>query len=196
MRGDTLNLKAFATAIAVAAPLVVAGAAQAADNTASANTAPAFTPQVTLEIGYTRAQFSNTHPDFGLNTVELRGGYQPAKYWGAEMEGGFGLGSTSVSSEGYSVSVKQDWQVAFYGVGYLPVGHDVDLLARVGYGRTQATASLDDSSVAGQSSGAVAGVGVRQFPGGGKNGWRLDYTHYFYNSDPVDTVSVAYVRRF
>lgn len=184
-------------AIAVATPFVMAGAAQADSNTNSGNPPPpaaAFTPQATLELGYTRAQFTDIHPNFGLNTIELRGGFQPAKYWGAEMEGGFGLGSTNL---GDGVTVKQDWQVAVYGVGYLPVGHNVDLLARVGYGRTQATASNSYGySADGQSNGAVAGVGVRQFPGGGKNGWRLDYTHYFYNGDPVDTFSATYVRRF
>lgn len=190
-----MNLKAIVAAIAVAAPFVVASAAHA-DNTTGANTAATFTPQVTVELGYTRAQFSDTHPNFGVNTVELRGGFQPSRYWGGEIEGGFGLGSTSVNSEGFNVSVKQDWQVAVYGVGYMPVGHNIDLLARVGYGRTQATAAVDGYSQAGQSNGAAAGVGIRQFPGGGKNGWRLDYTHYFYNGSPVDTFGATYVRRF
>ena len=179
-----MKLNLIVAAMAVAAPLVVAGAAQAADSGA------------TLEIGYTRADFSNINPNPDFNTLELRGGYQFNKNVGAEMEGGFGLGSDTLHSQGVSISVKQDWQVAFYGVGYLPVGHNFDLLARVGYGRTQATASGGGVSLDGQSSGAVAGIGVRQFPGGGKNGWRLDYTHYFYADDPVDTFSVTYVRKF
>lgn len=196
-----MNLKAFVAAVAVAAPFVVAGAARADSNTNSANPPPpaaaAFTPQATVELGYARSQFTGTNPNFGVNDIELRGGFQPAKYWGAELEGGFGLGSTNVNYGGYGVSVKQDWQVAVYGVGYLPVGHNVDLLARVGYGRTQITANAGGPSVSGQGNGAVAGVGVRQFPGGGKNGWRLDYTHYFYNGGvSVDSFGAAYVRRF
>jgi outer membrane immunogenic protein len=181
-----LKLKIIVAALAVAAPLFAANASQAA------------TPGATLEIGYTRADFASADsvPSFGFNTVELRGGVQFHKNFGAELEGGFGLGSDTVHVDGVGVSVKQDWQVAVYGVGYLPVGHNADLFARVGYGRTQVTASADGYSLAGQSNGAAAGVGFRQFPGGGKNGWRVDYTHYFYNGEPVDTFGAAYVRKF
>lgn len=179
--GDFVKVVVFAAA-AIAAS--IATAAQAADT------------HTTLEVGYTRSDFSNTSPNFGLNTVDVRGGYQMTKHWGAEMEGAFGVGSTDVSVGGVNVSVKQDWEVGLYGVGYLPLPHNFDLIGRVGYSRTQITASAGGFSDKGQDNGAAAGVGLRQFPGGGANGWRVDYTHHFYGSDNLDTFSVGYVRRF
>jgi hypothetical protein len=81
-------------------------------------------------------------------------------------------------------------------VGYLPVGYDADLIARVGYSRTQVTASADGVSADGQDSGVAVGLGIRRFPGGGPNGWRADYTHHFYDHDALDAFSIGYVRRF
>ncbi len=181
-----MKLTIIAAALAVAAPLAVAGVAQA------------DAPSGTLEVGYTRADFKVTGAnDFGVNTVELRGGYQLNKNVGAEMEGGFGVGDTNITAGGNSGSVRQDWQVAIYGVGYLPVSKDVDLLARVGYGRTQLNISGPGGSGAGQGNGATAGVGMRFFPGAGKNGFRIDYTHYFYNAGTtVDAFGATYVRKF
>ena len=181
-----MKLTIIAAALAVAAPLAVAGVAQA------------DAPAGTLEVGYTRADFKVTGAnDFGVNTVELRGGLQFNKNFGAEMEGGFGVGSTNITAYGNTGTVKQDWQVAFYGVGYVPVSKDVDLFARLGYGRTQLNISGPGGSGAGQANGAAAGVGMRFFPGSGKNGIRVDYTHYFYNAGTTgDAFGVTYVRKF
>lgn len=181
-----MKLTIIAAALAVAAPLAVAGVAHA------------DAPGGTLEIGYTRADFKVTGvQDFGVNTVELRGGLQANKNLGVEMEGGFGVGDTTIHAGGNTGTVRQDWQVAIYGVGYLPVSKDADIIGRIGYGRTQLNISGPGGSGAGQANGATAGVGFRMFPGGGKNGFRVDYTHYFYNAGTTaDAFGATYVRKF
>ena len=138
-----MKLTTIAAALAVALPLAMAGAAQAApDNTG------------TLELGYTRVDTSGTNPNYGFNSIEARGGLQFNKNLGVEMEGGVGVGNQTVHSGGVSVSVKEDWEVGIFGVGYLPVGHDIDLYGRLGYSRTQITASSGGFSIAGQGNGA------------------------------------------
>ena len=182
-----MKLTIIAAALAVAAPLAVASAAHADGE-----------PTTTLEIGYTRADFRVTGAsDFGVNTVEVRGGIQANKHWGVEMEAGFGAGDTTIHAGGGTGTVRQDWQVAIYGVGYLPVNKDADIIGRIGYGRTQLNISGPGGSGAGQANGATAGVGFRMFPGGGKNGFRVDYTHYFYNAGTTaDAFGATYVRKF
>jgi hypothetical protein len=171
--------------LAVAALAVtMAGAAHAADT------------HSTVEIGVTGAQLNSDGLNFDVTAIDIRGGFQLNKNWGAEMEGAFGVSGSSTSVPGGSISLKEDWEIGLFGVGYLPVGHNIDLFGRLGFARTQAAVSGGSLSLAGQDYGAAAGVGIRQFPGGGNNGWRVDYTHHFYNPDRMDTFSVGYVRRF
>lgn len=175
-----------AAGFAAALALITGSAAQAES-----------TPSTTLELGYTRAQTTGTNPNYGFNTVEIRGGYQFNKNVGAEMEAGFGVAPDHVTVQGIGVDVKQDWEYGLFLDGFLPVGANADLIGRVGYSATQLTASAGGFSAAGQGHGAAVGVGFRQFPGGGKNGWRVDYTHHFYNAgSSADSFGVAYVRRF
>ena len=115
--------------------------------------------------------------------------------WGVEMEGGFGLGQDRLTVSGTSVDVKQDWEVGIFADGYAPLSNNIDLIGRVGYARTQITASAGATSLAGQGNGPAVGIGLRQFFGA--NGYRLDYTHHFYqSSSSVDSFGVTYVHKF
>ena len=183
--GNTMKLTIIAAALAVAAPLAVASAAYADG------------PSSTLEIGYAREAYSPSGlPSLGFNTIVVRGGAQFSQHWGVEMDGGFGLGSDTIHPSGVAVTIKEDYQLHIYGVGYLPVSKDADIIGRVGYGRTHTTISGGGFSAPADDFGAAAGVGFRIFPGGGKNGFRVDYTHFFDNNLPGDTFGATYVRKF
>ena len=172
-----------ALAVAFVMPFAAAGAAQAADDAH---------PNGTLEVGYTRANWDTT-PDIGFNTIHARGSLQANKYWGGEMELGFGVGSDSVLGG----DIKQQVEAGLYVDGYLPMGEHGDLIARVGWTRTVTRVSAGGGSADFANKGAAAGVGYRYFFKGGDNGVRVDYTHYFYDGDVgVNAFSVGYVRKF
>ena len=93
---------------------------------------------------------------------------------------------------------KLNSQEAIYGVGFLPITPNFDLLARIGYGHTSGS-----GAVAGVTSGTKGdswniGVGG-QYSFDGKNGVRLDYTREAFQTHGIEDAnvwSVAYVRKF
>ena len=180
-----MKLSNIVAALAVAAPLGMASVAHA------------DAPAGTVEIGYARETYSPTgFQSLGFNAIVVRGGAQFNQNWGVEMEGGFGLGTDTIHPGGVAVTTKLNYQLDIYGVGYLPVAKNVDLVARVGYGRTDTNVSGGGVSGTADDFGAAAGVGVRAFPGGGKNGFRVDYTHFFTNHLAGNTFGATYVRKF
>lgn len=176
-------------AMAAVLPFCVATAANAADDNSNTGT---------LEVGYTYAGYDvDGIGKVNANTLHARGGLQFNKTFGAEMEVAWGLGSDSVNVLGTSEDFKQKWQIGMYVDAYLPVGAHSDLIGRVGYSRTRMTISGPGGSRDGDQKGAALGVGFRTFPGGGKNGFRADYTHFFYDDDVKgDLFSIGYVRKF
>jgi hypothetical protein len=116
-----------------------------------------------------------------------------------EVATGLDDGHTSLFGENDHVRLKD--QYAAYAVGYLPITHNTDVFARVGYCDA-------DSSVRGaqnlfdQSHSAMTyGGGAQYFfgqNGGGPNGVRLDYTRMDYGvtKGDSDVWSLAYVRKF
>jgi hypothetical protein len=187
-------------ALAAALPFVVAGAAQA-----DGSPAPAPGPWY-AEIGYTRTELTSKDSDVGasltagLNTVDARVGAQFAKHWGAEMEFGTGLGSTNTNinfSGGGSeaVSVKMNWQVGVYVLGYWPIAKGLDVFGRAGAVGAEFHENFEGSPSSNNEHGWAVGAGVRWFPGDGRNGVRVEYTRYGLQDD-ANNFGVHYVRRF
>ena len=171
--------------LALALPLCAAGAAHAED----------AATQGTLEVGYTRANFqADGLPDFGFNTIHVRGAMQFNKNWGGELELGFGVGSDTIAP---GVDLKQQTEAGIYIDGYVPMGANGELIGRVGWSRSVIKVSALGTSTDGESKGPAVGVGYRYFPNGGVNGVRVDYTHYFYDDDvSANAFSIGYVRKF
>jgi len=119
-----LTIAASAAALACAIPAI-----------AAAQAAPV--PGVYANIGY-----ANTN-DTGANvgTIQGRLGYRFNSWLGVEGELAGGVKSDTVSTSVGAATVtgkaKISHQEAIYGVGFLPVGTNWDLLARVGYGHTK-----------------------------------------------------------
>lgn len=186
---------ASAAVLAVAVPAV-----------ASAQAAPA-TPF------YGNLGYADTHGSgVDLGTIQGRLGYRFNNWLGVEGELAGGVKSDDVHENigGVDVSgkAKIEHQEAIYGVGFLPVAPNWEVLGRIGYGHTKAKVS--DVTVSGPG-GAVAGpsasdsgdswnfgVGA-QYHWDGLNGIRADYTREEFtgsNSDHGDVWSIAYSRKF
>jgi hypothetical protein len=117
--------------------------------------------------------------DLGSITGRLGGRY--GKFLGLEGELSYGvMGDNRTfganTADARNVDVKRQLDGAVYGVGFLPVSPNMDLLARVGYGWSHyrvSPASL--ASYTASEHGLRYGVGAQYFLAG-NNGVRLDWT--------------------
>lgn len=173
---------------------------------ASAQTAP--TTGIYGTLGY-----ANTN-DTGANlgTIQGRLGYRFNNWLGVEGELAGGVKSDTVSTNVGAATVRGDAKIshqeAIYGVGFLPVGTNWDLLARVGYGNTHvkisnATVSGVGGTVSGLSDSGDGkswnyGLGA-QYHWDGVNGVRADYTRESFtgdNSGHADVWAIAFSHKF
>ena len=154
--------------------------AAAAAVAAIAAAAPAAA-QVSGSVGWTR--FDAEVAD--LDAVTGRVGWAAGPV-GIEAEGSFGVGDDN--------GVELNHDVAAYAKVQAPMGENLNLFARVGYGTTEVESSrlggfeLEDESLR-------YGAGA-EFFFDGVNGVRGDWTRYDFDDAEIDTWSVSFVRRF
>jgi len=173
---------AAATAIAALSPAI-----------ASAQTATSGTTFYGT-LGYADTDLN----DINLGAIQGRIGARFGQYFGVEGEISGGVKDDKVNVAGTDVKVKLDHQEALYGVGFLPVSPNLDLLARVGYGHTKGSGSVSGVSASAKGDSWNYGVGG-QYTFDGKNGVRVDYTREAFQghgSDDANVWSVAYLRKF
>jgi len=176
--------------IAAASVAVLASAAPAfAQDTASPHTG------VYANLGYTN--FSGD--DIDLGAIQGRLGYRLNNWLGVEGELAGGVKNDKVNiAPGVDAKVKLDHQEAIYGVGFLPLTPQWDLIGRVGYGHTKATGSAGGIDVSDSGDSWNFGAGA-QYHIDGFNGIRADYTREEFQGHDAghsDVWSVAYSRRF
>lgn len=179
-------LMTAASLAALAGLLPVAASAQAT----SANTGTSFYGT----LGYADTNLNHVN----LGSIQGRLGARFGTYFGVEGELAGGVKSDTVNVGGTDVKVKLNSQEALYGVGFLPVSPNVDLLARVGYGHSQGTGSVAGVSATAKGDSVNYGVGG-QYSFDGANGVRVDYTRESFRnhgSDDANVWSVAYMRKF
>lgn len=164
-------------------------------------------PGVYGTLGYANAHTDNVD----LGAIQGRVGYRFNNWLGVEGELAGGVkndkSSTAFSGGTVDTKVKLQNQEAIYGVGFLPLSPQFELLARIGYGdtRVKATATATGTATVPVSASQSAhgnswniGAGAQYFFDG-KNGVRGDYTRQEFtgdNSGHADVWSVAYTRRF
>lgn len=178
-------LIAAASLAAIAA--VVPAAAQAQD--AATDNIGAY---VNLGLAHVDGQGSN------FEAIQGRFGYRFHNNFGVEGElaaGVKGYGTGTTLANGDEVRLKLKHQAAAYGVGFLPIGPNTDLLARIGYGTTKINANLAGLSDEAQS--VNFGVGA-QHHFDGLNGVRVDFTRHDFEKDlgHANVWSVGYSRKF
>lgn len=124
-------------------------------------------------------------------------GVRAGKYFGGEGEGAVGVATGQTHAYGGTDRVRLNGEYAGYAVGYLPVAHNADLFARVGYGATDAKITTPAGSFGNHRSGVTYGAGAR-YLFSGPNGVRDDYTRMNYGPTTGDSNvwSLAYVRKF
>jgi hypothetical protein len=138
----------------------------------------------------------------GVDTGAVQGrlGTKLTPHFGVEGELSAGVKDDHYYSRGVDrYSIEQTHAAAVYGVAFLPVTPNIDLIGRVGYGNTQfKTVSPDGFESKFDADSVNYGVGA-QYKLDDKNGVRLDYTrHQFRDNDAADAnvVSVGYARKF
>jgi outer membrane immunogenic protein len=160
---------------------------------AGAQTAPTGTSYYG-SLGYAGASVDG----YDLGAIQGRLGARFGQHFGVEGELSGGVTGDKTSIGGVPVKVDLQHQAAIYGVGYLPLSSNIDLIARVGYGESKVKAStVNGVSAAADGNSWNYGVGG-QYHVDDKNALRADYTrHDFQDSGAnADVWSVAYVRKF
>lgn len=143
-------------------------------------------------IGYARLDDST----FELGAVTGRLGAQFTPNLGVEGETSLGVTDDGAQvSAGGDIRTKLSYDAALYGVGWLPLGDRVSLLARIGYGATRTKAKGTSANTHHERQGVNYGVGA-QFHLDAHNGLRADWTRRAFDGPDADVYAVSYVRRF
>jgi outer membrane immunogenic protein len=190
-------LMAAASAAVLVCAVPAIAAAQATPNTGAYGT-----------LGY-----DNTH-DSGTNLGAIQGrlGYRFNDWLGVEGELAGGVKGDNVSATiGTSTATgkaKLSNEEAIYGVGFLPLGTQWDLIGRIGYGHSKVKVSditvngtpVPVTNLSGSASGDSWNFGVgAQYHVDGVNGVRADYTREEFRGNGAghaDVWAIAYSRRF
>ncbi|HEY2356422.1 MAG TPA: porin family protein [Phenylobacterium sp.] len=160
---------------------------------------------------YANLGYADTHSSgVDLGAIQGRLGYRFNNWLGVEGELAAGVvddkSTTTVAGVPVETKFKLNNAAAIYGVGFLPVANNLDLIGRVGYGestvraRATAVAGVTPIEVADTADGNSWNFGVgAQYHFDGVNGIRGDYTRQEFVSSSAphaDVWSVAYSRRF
>jgi hypothetical protein len=132
-----------------------------------------------------------------VKAIQGRVGYRFTPYIGVEGELATGLDSDTDTISGVQVKTKLRHEAAVYGVGFLPLGPNTDLLARIGYGTTRYRAEALGVSNTDSAESWNFGVGAQHLFDG-VNGIRADFTRQEFNHDQghANVWTVGYVRKF
>ena len=192
--------------LAVSAAALAIGAAAAAPASAQGVYGPTATPQsdnTATHYWYGMFGVAN-HELFNTNLVTVDGTLGARWGWfGLEGDAGWGVnhhrngnGVTGVSNvKANTVGIGN--QQTIYGVGYIPLSRDIDLFARIGWGRTEFDFKGMTHPGPDGNTNFNAGAGGQWF-WDGSDGIRAEYTREIFNSSvPNDNNwGVSYVRKF
>jgi len=183
--------------IAAASLAAIAAAVPAVSQAQTA--APADNTGVYMNFGYAHADAKGAPVDVNFEVLQGRLGYRLNNYFGVEGELGAGIqghGTNIFDAAGNEARVKLRYEAAAYGVGFLPIGPDTDLLARIGYGTSRIKVT-NFPGVSDNKESVNFGVGA-QHRFDGVNGIRVDFTRFDFNHSGghSDVYGVAYTRKF
>lgn len=132
-----------------------------------------------------------------FGAIEGRLGARIHPNFGIEADAAFGVDGDKETISGVTVKSKLTHSFSAYGVGFLPLAPNFDLLARVGYGTTKVRATSGVITVRDSEESWNYGVGA-QYSFDEKNGVRGDYTRYDFNNGGgnADVWAISYVRKF
>lgn len=127
-----------------------------------------------------------------LGSVNARVGTKITPHFGVEGDAAFGTNKDTTSAGDYRLTNK----VGVYGVGYLPVSSNVDLLGRVGVSDTDLKAPASAGKLE-QGTAVDYGVGA-QYHFNGDYAARVDYTKSDFQNHKgtTGTTSVSLIKKF
>jgi outer membrane immunogenic protein len=180
-------------AVSAAALCALAPAAALAQTTAPSSGSLFAPPTFYGTLGYAYSDLDHVN----VGTLQGRLGARFGQYFGVEGELATGLNGDTINVGGVEDKVHLDSQEAIYGVGFLPLSPNFDLLARVGYGHSSGSGEVPGVTANVKGDSWNYGVGG-QYSFDGKNGVRLDYTREQFQDKGGDANvwAVSYVRKF
>lgn len=134
-----------------------------------------------------------THFDDSTELGGLTGrlGYRFHPNFGVEGEASFGVKNDRVGP----AKIELDHEAGVYGVGFVPLSPNVDLIGRVGYAKTEYSSSVPGAR-AGRDQDGVAYGGGAQVMVTPQFGVRGDYTRIEGGDDSINTLSATGVVKF
>ena len=137
--------------------------------------------------------------DSDIYGIQGRLGYQSANYFGAEVEGSFGVLSDTETVGANELKAGVNYSVGAFVRGVLPLGERINVFARGGYHATEVDGSVNDgvttASVSDTADGFAYGAGA-EYALTRRDSLRLDYTRYDLGPGETDSLSLAYARKF
>jgi len=138
-----------------------------------------------------------------LYGIQGRLGWQSASFFGAEVEGSFGVTSDNDDFDFGTglvpAETRVDNQIAAFATARYPVGQKIDLIGRYGYHRTELSAEADVMGATVEddftTDGIAYGAGV-EYKFSPVTSVRADYTRYDLDGPDSDSVSLAIARKF
>lgn len=175
--------------------LGVAALAAALLPAAAAHAQPAPETGLYGGLGYSHLDLESVD----LGALEGRFGYRFHRNFGVEGELGFGVNDDSRTTGVGTADVELKYKGAVYGVGFLPIGPNTDLIGRIGYGATKVETAIGSETAKFKGESWNFGVGA-QHHFDGMNGVRVDYTRQEFDdaaeNGEANVWSIGYVRRF
>ena len=195
-----MNTKAITAALSASVLAIVgAGAARAQPAAGPADSAWWRPSGLYGALGYSNVQTAQG-PDVNLSAITGRLGARFGRYLGVEGEVSGGLGGDMSAFGADRVRTHLESQYAGYGVAYLPITAQFELLGRIGYGAQQAR--VRDLTALVSSENHYASVnygGGAQYFFDPKDAVRFDYSRIDAQRDAQpdsDVFSLSFVRRF
>lgn len=135
--------------------------------------------------------------DETFEALNLGFGYNLTPHFALEADANVGMTDKEIDLDGVKLKAKLDYTAGTYALYAFPVGEQFDIFARAGYMWSKTSLPVNTSSIKTSADGPAYGLGVRYFPGAGKNGVRLDATHYDFGDDLKGEIyQLSYVRKF
>ncbi|MGB3455756.1 MAG: outer membrane beta-barrel protein [Litorimonas sp.] len=150
---------------------------------------------------YTYGSLGAVLYDVDQERIGLQGrlGYQISPLLGIEGEGSIGLIDDETDVAGTTTELKTDYQAAAFAKASLPVGPRLSLHARGGYhfleGSADTTTGGVTTAVDVSEDGVAYGAGAA-YALSPRDSIRLDYTNYEQAGANLDSVAIAFQRRF
>ncbi len=140
--------------------------------------------------------FNTEDEDVDVTGLTGRFGYRMHPNFAIEGEGSFGIEGDTADALGTPVDVDLDDQFGVYGVGFLPISNNFELLGRLGYATIDAEGSFGGFSAGVDDDGMAVGLGA-QWAFSRNFGVRGEYTRYMADDDDgVDAWTISGVWAF